>query len=81
MTTATTVKTHFGVTIDDEIKSFCGTRNIGPSLSQDKFATESTLVNCGACQYEIDRVARYALRNATKLPKYVRAGEYGQCKW
>ena len=57
MTTATTIKIHFGVNVDGEIKIFCGSKGIGPSEDQDKFATDCRSVNCGDCQQEIDRVA------------------------
>ena len=81
MAIATTIRTHFGVTIDGEIKTFCGTDKIGAGETEDKFSTEGQVVNCGDCQGAIDSVARYALRNAAKLPKYVRTNRYRVYKW
>ena len=83
MTIATKITTHFGVTTDGEIKTFCGTDKMGAGEAEDKYTTESDMVNCYKCRYEMDRVARYALSQSHKLPKYVRGlnGNGSRATW
>ena len=72
MTKATKIKVHFGVLLGDEVKTFCGTGAMGAADWQDKYTTETHLMDCLHCFNQIDRVAKYALQHSNRIPKNIR---------
>ena len=70
-------RTHFGVTINGEVKTFCGTDKIGLGETEDKYTAETYSVTCYECESNMSMVAHYALHNSKKIPQYVKMTSNG----